>query len=109
MALRSRHRTLLFSCAFYAFCGLTSSYFGWHAINGGRGLKTNAEYSQKIAALESMLGDIKAEREAWRRRIALVRGETIDRDLLDEESRQALGRMQKNEVAVDLSTLPVRK
>jgi hypothetical protein len=40
------------------------------------------------------------ERARWRQKIELVRGEEMDRDVLEEQTRVELGRMHKNEVVI---------
>lgn len=84
----------------YVVCGMASSYFIWHALNGQRGLKARDEYMQRLAELETTLGELRAERARWKLKIDLARGETVDRDLIEEESRITLGRAHKNEVVV---------
>jgi cell division protein FtsB len=98
--LRLRLRALILPIAFYSFSALVSGYFFWHAINGQRGLKARDEYSQRVADLETSLAGLQAERARWRHKIDLVRGEEIDRDVLDEQARVELGRVQKSEVVI---------
>ncbi len=98
--LSLRLRAYALPIAFYCFSAAVSGYFLWHATNGQRGLKTRDEYSQKVADLQAMLDTLQAERASWRRKIELVRGEEIDRDVLDEQARAQLGRIHKNEVVV---------
>ena len=98
--LRLRLRSYFAPFAFYCFATLVSGYFVWHAVNGQRGLKTRDEYSQRIADLQATLDGLQAERARWSHKIELVRGEELDRDVLDEQARMALGRVQKNEVII---------
>ena len=58
------------------------------------------EYSDRVAALQSSLDALRAERADWKRKIDLVRGEEIDRDVLDEQARVELGRTHRNEVVI---------
>lgn len=99
-AVRSRFRSILPSLLFYAASGAISSYFLWHAINGERGLKVNTGYVQKLSELSGELGALEATRDRWRLRLSLMRGETVDRDLLDEEARKTLGRVDKNDAVI---------
>ena len=98
--LSLRLRAYALPIAFYCFSAAVSGYFLWHATNGQRGLKTRDEYSQKVADLQAMLDTLQAERASLRRKIELVRGEEIYRDVLDEQARAQLGRIHKNEVVV---------
>jgi cell division protein FtsB len=43
---------------------------------------------------------VKTERGEWERRIALLRSDQIDRDLLDERARVMLGRVHRNDVVI---------
>ncbi|PWB80857.1 MAG: septation inhibitor protein [Methylocystaceae bacterium] len=100
MAVRNFLRSLVVLCAFYGAAGLVASYFIWHGVNGQRGLKAGVEYEQRIADLRQELEGLRAERGQWERRIALVRGDRIDSDILDNEARAALGRVHRNEVVI---------
>ena len=94
--LRSVAVPLLLHCA----AGAASAYFVWHAANGQRGLKTGLEYEKQIADLQSDLDRLSVEQTRWSRRVALVRGDSIDRDVLEEEARLLLGRAHKYDVVV---------
>ena len=98
--VRTRRRANIAPIVFHVFSALVAGYFVWHAIHGQRGLKTRDENAEKVAEMQSTLEGLRAERERWKRRIDLVRGEAIDRDILDEQARIELGRIQKNEVVI---------
>lgn len=98
--VRTRLSANIAPITFHVFAALVSGYFVWHAIHGQRGLKTRDENAEKVAELQTTLDDLKAERARWKRNIDLVRGEAIDRDLLEEQARIELGRIQKNEVVI---------
>jgi cell division protein FtsB len=102
MVVYRRARAILYHLALYCISGAIGGYFVWHAVNGERGLKTKDEYEHKIANLRSELDDLKLEHAAWDHRIALLSGREIDRDLLDEETRKLLGRVNKNDLVVFL-------
>ena len=107
--VRTRLRAYYIPIAFYAFSTLVSGYFVWHALNGQRGLKTRDEYTQRVADLQNTLDGLRADRARWRQKIELVRGEEIDRDVLEEQARVELGRMHKNEVVILLPETPARR
>jgi cell division protein FtsB len=98
-AMHIRLRPLL-SFALYILIAVVSGYFVWHGLNGQRGLKTSREYEQRIEELRGELAGLKAERGRWERKISLIRGESVDRDILDNEARASLGRAHKNEVVI---------
>lgn len=100
MLLFARVRKVLIPLAFHCVAGAASAYFVWHATNGQRGLKTGLEYEKQIADLQGELDRLNGEVTRWGRRISLVRGESIDRDVLDEEARLLLGRSHKYDVVI---------
>jgi cell division protein FtsB len=100
MVVRTRARAILFPIAFYAVLGVASGYLVWGASNGERGLKAKAEYSSVMRDLSAELAKLQTERASWDRRVALMRSEAVDRDLLDEEARAVLDRVGKNDLVV---------
>jgi cell division protein FtsB len=69
-------------------------------------LKTKEDYERKITSLQQELRGLQRERQTWEARIDLLHGKTIDRDLLDEETRSQLGRVHKNDLVVILTSDP---
>jgi cell division protein FtsB len=102
MVVRRRVRAILYAVLLYAVSGVADAYFIWHAVNDDRGLKVNEVYERQIADLRQEMAALKGERQRWERRIALLSGTTIDRDLLEEEARVRLGRADKNDLIVFL-------
>ena len=100
MVVRTRARAFLYPLAFYVVLGVASSYLVWGAWNGERGLKTKTEYASQMQALDAELQALRGERETWQRRVALMRSDAVDRDLLDEEARAVLDRVGKNDLLV---------
>jgi cell division protein FtsB len=100
MVIRRRLRAVLIPLALYAVSGSAASYFVWHAYNGSRGLKAKEEYRQKIEDLTVRLNVLQDERAAWERRVSMMAAETIERDLLEEQARVTLGRVQKDELVL---------
>ncbi len=104
--VRTRLSANIAPIIFHVFSALVASYFVWHAIHGQRGLKTRDENAEKVAELQGTLDGLRAERARWKQKIDMVRGESIDRDILEEQARIELGRIQKNEVIILTPTLP---
>jgi cell division protein FtsB len=100
MVVRTRLRAILLPIAFYAVLGVASGYLVWGAWNGERGLKTKAEYATEMQNLGEQLKALQTERRGWERRVALMRSDAVDRDLLDEEARATLDRVGKNDLMV---------
>ncbi len=98
--LRLFLRSLILPVSLLCVAGAVAGYFVWHGVNGQRGLKTGEEYEQKLAQLRLERDSLKLQRMQWEARIALVKGENIDADILEEESRKSLGRVHKNDVVI---------
>ena len=91
MVKRTRFRAILMPLALYCVSGAAVGYFTWHAVNGDRGLKARAEYERRGR-----------EKANWQTRIALMRSDAVDRDLLEEEARHLLGRVGRNDLVIYL-------
>jgi cell division protein FtsB len=106
MVVHMRLRAIMMPLVLYTVSASVAAYFVWHALNGERGLKASLEYTKQIAELDKERAGLRAERAHWEHRISLIRGDEIDRDLLDEEARRILGRVNAHDVVV---LLPSRK
>lgn len=102
MVVRTRIRAVVIPLVLYAVCGSAAAYFVWHAQNGPRGLKAKAELKRQTVELAAELEQVKAERETWRHRVLLFQTRAIDRDLLDEQARDLLDRVDKRDVVIFL-------
>src|SRR5947209_12618199 len=100
MVVRTRLRAIVLPLVLYTVSGSVAAYFVWHALNGERGLKASLEYSKQISDLEKERASLRAERAHWEHRIGLIRGDEIDRDLLDQEARRILGRVNAHDLVV---------
>ena len=69
---------------------LAFSYFAYHAVEGDRGLRSWLKLRQEIAAAKSTEAGLAAERTVLERRVALLRPESLDRDMLEERARAVL-------------------
>jgi cell division protein FtsB len=90
MVTRNRLRTVLNALALYTIAALVIGYFGVNAYTGNHGLRAKQDLDQQIAQLTSELNALKDERTTWERRVALLRPESIDPDMLDERARALL-------------------
>ena len=90
MVSRTRLRTVLTTLALYAAAGLLIGYFGIHAYGGNHGLRAKEDLALQMKDLSAELGQLKAERAAWERRVALLRSGSLDPDMLDERARAML-------------------
>lgn len=100
MVINRRIRAIVLPLLLYCVSGAVGSYFVWHATNGERGLKAKAEYKRQIQAMSGELGALQGEKAVWTHKVDLMRGQTIDRDILDEEARLVLGRLGRDDLVV---------
>jgi cell division protein FtsB len=75
-------------------------YFGYHLVQGDRGVLAWLRLSHELRAAETEGAAARAEREALERRVSLLRPDSLDRDLLDERARATLNVAQPNEIVI---------
>ncbi|HEX3938739.1 MAG TPA: septum formation initiator family protein [Xanthobacteraceae bacterium] len=90
MVTRKRLRAILNALALYALAALLIGYFGANAYSGNRGLKAKEVIDRQSAVLTTELDRLKIEHKQWDRRIALLKSDAIDPDMLDERARGLL-------------------
>ena len=100
MVVRRRARKILIPLALYSVAALGVGYFVHHAHNGSRGIEAKRQLKTQAYATAKELETLKAERAEWERRIALLRSDQIDRDLLEERARALLGRVHRNDLVI---------
>ena len=100
MVIRRGLRSVFITLALYLVSGAAVAYFMFHAQHGARGLEARGAVRESLRDMETELAGLVAERKSWEQRLALVRDEAIDRDLLEENARLMLGRMHKNDVVI---------
>ena len=79
---------------------LLFAYFMFHAIQGDRGLFAWVQMKQQIGYASADLVGSETKRLFWERRIALLRNDQLDRDMLDERVRTVTGMGRKNEIVI---------
>jgi cell division protein FtsB len=100
MVKRTRLRRVLTPIVLYLVLGATTSYLVWGASNGEHGLKAKVQFDSQAVELQGQLAALKNERARWESRVASLRPESVDRDLLDEEAHALLDRVGKDEVVI---------
>lgn len=79
------------------------AYLGYHFFEGERGLKASWSVEQRLAKAEAERKSLMAERQRLEGRVALLREDTLDRDMLDERLRQMLNLVQPNDIVILLA------
>ena len=91
MVSHRRRRTILTVLGLYIFAALFIGYFAANAFTGNHGLRAQQDLDQQMAAMQQELAQAKAERSLWERRVALLRSDRLDPDMLEERARALLG------------------
>jgi cell division protein FtsB len=66
-------------------------YFAYHAINGERGILAFFKLNHQLDASENHLEQLRLERLNLEHTVSLLRPNSLDLDLLDEQARKILG------------------
>jgi cell division protein FtsB len=98
MVSRTRLKSLLTGLALYAIAAAVIGYFGSNAYTGKYGLNARHELDQEIIALTSELERLKKERTEGEKRVALLRSERLDPDMLDQRVRFQLDYAHPNDL-----------
>jgi len=102
MVTHRRRRAILTALGLYLFAAAFIGYFGYNAFTGAHGLRAQADLDQQLAHMQAELAQVKAERARWERRVALLRADKIDPDMLDERARALLGFADPRDVVLIL-------
>jgi cell division protein FtsB len=98
MVTRKRLRSILTTLGLYVMAALLIGYFGANAYSGNHGLKAKEDLDQQIGTLSADLDGLKRERAQWERRVALLRPDRLDPDMLDQQARALLDYVAPNDV-----------
>ncbi|MBX9804700.1 MAG: septum formation initiator family protein [Alphaproteobacteria bacterium] len=79
---------------------LVMIYFGYHIVQGERGLFSWMRLRQKINESEQHLALIQSEKETLERQVYLLRPDSLDPDMLEERARKVLNWGYPGEVVI---------
>jgi len=77
-------------------------YFAYHAIEGEHGLRSYFALKHQIELARAELGAAAAERRGIERRVAALRPDSLDLDMLDERARQVLNLVHQDDFVIQL-------
>ncbi len=100
MVVRKRARKILIPLAIYAVASAAVGYFVHHAHTGNRGIEAKRELKIQAFNIGREVEELRGERQEWERRIALLRSDQVDQDLLEERARLLLGRVHRNDLVI---------
>ena len=66
-------------------------YFVFHSFYGNKGIIAYFTLNQKLEKAYNELENLRAERVELEHKVKLLRPESLDRDMLDQEARRVLG------------------
>jgi cell division protein FtsB len=77
-------------------------YLIWHAVHGHRSFAQADRIAARIDTLAAERDELRAERMALDRRVALIRPESIDPDMVEELARTTLGFVRPDDLVIDI-------
>ena len=77
-------------------------YFAYNLFAGDRGLLAWLHLNQELRDAQATYSAVHADRQNLERRVALLRPEHIDPDMLDERARAVLQLVGPNEIVIPL-------
>jgi cell division protein FtsB len=75
-------------------------YFGYHLVNGDRGLLAMVNLQREVLVAEQNLTEAETTRKIWERRVAALRNQSLDPDMLDERARVLLNFSRKDDIII---------
>ena len=75
-------------------------FFAWHALEGPRGFAFREKLASQSRQLSDELAAIQKQRTDFETRVALLRPESVDPDMLDEIARSTLDVAGRNDLIV---------
>jgi cell division protein FtsB len=75
-------------------------YLSWHAVHGERSFSQAERIATRIVTLTEERDEVRSRRMALDGRVALIRPESIDPDLLEELARVKLGFVRPGDVVI---------
>lgn len=79
------------------------AYFGFHAFSGSFGIWAMDRLNGDAARLSAELDGLKAEHDRLEKRVATVRPNSLNADVVDMQARMALNVMRPDEVVIELN------
>ncbi|WP_376091056.1 septum formation initiator family protein [Roseomonas sp. CCTCC AB2023176] len=94
--VKRRAQATVLPVLFFALCG----YFAYHAMHGTRGLLARDARIAEISAARVVLAEAEAERDMMERKVAGLRSDRMDRDVLEERARALLNVVAPGEIII---------
>ncbi|HJD64676.1 MAG TPA: septum formation initiator family protein [Rickettsia endosymbiont of Diachasma alloeum] len=88
------------------FLALLLGYFVFHCIYGNKGVIAYLKVNRKLEKAYDALKLLRAERVELEHNVKLLRTESLDKDMLDEQARKVLGIAAPNEQVFNTNSKP---
>ena len=75
-------------------------YFLYHTVQGDRGWLSMLRLERQVTEQQEELSQLQEEHRELEHRVQLMRPDSLDPDLLDEESRQLLNYSKPDEIVI---------
>ena len=81
-----------------------TGYFGYHLVEGDRGLRAWVRLSQELRQAQEQLAVASAKRTELQHRVAHMRADHVDPDLLELQIRKTLDVLRPDEIVIPVPT-----
>jgi cell division protein FtsB len=102
MSTRQRKQSKVRPLLLPLCCLFIMGYFAYHAVEGDYGLFALGKLKDRVASLDAELAKARVERQRMERQVALMRPESLDRDMIDERAREALNMANAKDIVIFL-------
>lgn len=79
---------------------LLLAYFSYHMVQGDHGLLSLLQLRTKVEQANTLRAGLQAERHQMESRVALLRPDNLDPDMLEERARVMLNFAHPNEIVI---------
>ena len=105
MSTRQRKQSKLKPFLIPAVCLLILGYFAFHAVEGDYGLFALKKLQDREVALLAERAKLDSEKKRMEKRVALMRPESLDPDMIDEKARESLNMANENDRVILLPAI----
>ena len=77
-----------------------TGYFGYHLVEGDRGLRAWVRVSQELRQAKEQLAAVSEKRAELEHRVAHMRADQVDPDLLESQIRKTLDVLRPDEIVI---------
>lgn len=98
--MHKSRRSLVFDLSVFFGSIAVLAYFGWHGYYGPRSIEHREMVRAEVQKYQTELENVEEQRDLLDARVALLRPQSIDPDMLDEMAKRALGFAEKGDLVV---------